>query len=330
MRHRVAIAFAVAILAAAYVLASPRLFPGYVSDFDQLWQAARAWRTGGDPYAAVLATHNARGLSFGLLYPFPAVVAALPLSWLSLPFARAVVAATAAGCLTFLVLGRAWWLFPLLLSGAFRASISLVQLTPFAACAVIDPLFGWVFALKPNSGAAVLATADRRRWVLWFLSGAAVLGALAFALWPGWVRPWFDALRTGGHLTPIVARPFGWLLLLAAFRWRRPEARWLLAAAVLPGTPASYESQPLLVMLPQTFRQALTFALLSHLGDIGGYFVPHGNGMAGLASARASVLLATLYLPALGLILWRENRQPELSSSLSRGSAPRDAAVPDG
>jgi len=310
-RARIDLALTVALAAGLYIRLSPLVFPPYTSDFDQLVLAARAWRTaGGDPYTVVLETHRRLGLDFGLVYPFPAVVAALPFSFASLPWARAIVGALGAGCLTYLTLGRAWWLFPILLSGAFRSALSTVQIAPFAACAVLAPAFGWVLAYKPNVGLATLVTGTRRQWFAAFLGSAALLTIISLALWPSWVPVWWDALRTGIRFSALITAPFGWLLLLALLRWRRPEARWLLVTALIPGTPGAYDALPLLLLLPQSFRQALVFALLSHAGDLAGYVIPHGEGMVGLNAGRSVVLLGTLYLPALIVILARPNVGP--------------------
>jgi len=295
-------------VAAAYVLVTPVVFPAYTPDFDQLWIAARLWREGQNPYPAILALHQQRGLYFGLVYPFTAIVAVLPLSFLPLEAARAVVVAAAAGSLAFLVLGRAWWLFPVLLSGAFRAAISQIQVSPFAACALIVPWFGWVAAFKPNIGAAIFATYEKRAQMVKFLVPAAALTVVSLVLWPGWLPDWRRGFETLRFNRPIVLHPFGWLLPLALLRWRLPEARWLAATALLPGTPSMYDAVPLLVLLPRSLRQALVFAILTHLADIGGYWLAgRAIGLADQAGAHATASLWFVYLPALATILLRKS-----------------------
>jgi hypothetical protein len=310
--HRIVLALLVSAVASAYVLATPMMFPAYTSDFDQLWLAARAWSAGENPYDVVLAAHRGHGLTFGLVYPFTAILVAWPLSWLPLELARVTVASLSAGCLTYLILGRAWWLFPLLLSGSFRASISLLQIAPLAACAVIVPWFGWVAAYKPNMGVAALATHRQPLAALKFLAPAIVLTLLSLALWPQWPIHWQAGVATSDFFAPLVARPGGWVLLLAALRWRRPEARWLLVVGLLPGTPRVYEALPLLVLLPRTFRQSLIFALLSHVADLGGYWMARAGGsFAVLTAAHATALLWAFYVPALAVILARPNESDD-------------------
>jgi hypothetical protein len=54
--------------------------------------------------------------------------------------------------------------------------------------------------------------------------------------------------------------PGGFLLALAALRWRRPEARLLLAIAIAPQTIVPYDLVPLAVV-PESRREVLLMAL---------------------------------------------------------------------
>lgn len=303
-RRRFAVSVCVAAIAMTYVAITPSLFPAYRPDFDQLWEAGRAWRSGANPYLEVLRIHQRLGHSFGLVYPFPAVMAATPLSFLPLEYARGAFVGLAAGCLSYLLLGRAWWLFPVLLSGAMRSSVSLGQVAPFVACAVLVPWFGWAAAFKPNVGMAAWLAQPSRKTAQQFLLPAVTLALLSLILWPRWPVEWIAALRTADHFRPFILHPLGWPLALAALRWRDPAARYLLALALVPSTPAIHDALPLLVLLPTSLRSALIFALLSHVADLWGYWLAVGSiGMAEASSAHATALLIALYLPALGWLL---------------------------
>jgi hypothetical protein len=307
-RRRGAIALVVGLAAAGYVLATPHMFPPYNSDFDQLHVAARAWWTGDNPYTVVGQLHARLGLTFGLLYPFPAVVAAGPVAWMPVEYARAMVAAVGAFGFAYLLLGRGWWLYPILLSASFRSSVSLVQVAPFLACAVMAPRGWWSFAaaVKPNVAAAAWATADDRVKALRFLIAPAVLAAVSLVLWPGWPLEWLEAVRVGGTANrPLVMVPGGWLLLLAAVAWRRPEARWLLAMALIPTNPKVYDALPLLVLLPRSHKGALVWALLSHVTELSAYAIAQrATDWDAHVSYHAAASLYGLYLPALAVILW--------------------------
>jgi hypothetical protein len=304
---RATIAILVAVLAGAYALISSAIFPGYVSDFDQLWWAAHAVRDGQDAYAAVAARHaSTAGVDWGLVYPLSAVLVALPFSFLPLVAARATIDAVGAGCLTYLVLGRGVYLFPVLLSGAFRSALSLVQIAPLVACAALSPWFGWVIAYKPNAGLAVLAAAPSRRWIVisCALSTALVLAALAVD--PSWPMRWVEAVRANPHTRSMLVRPGGALLLLAAIRWRRPEARWLLATSLIPATASINAALPLLVLTPATFREALGLAILSHLVEFWGLWRA-GSAYETIETSMAIAMLWGLYVPALAMIVRRPN-----------------------
>jgi hypothetical protein len=301
------LAVGIGVVASIYVLVSPRIFPSYRPDFDQLWEAARAWRAGDSPYRAVLEIHRERGHPFGLVYPLPAVIVIVPFSFLPRSAARTAFAFVSSVCFAYLVLAR-WWLFPILLSAAFRSSVSLVQIAPFVACATMAPAFGWVLAVKPNAGIPVGVALRRRRDAIGFLAPALALGLVSLALRPEWPWEWRDSLGTATNLGAPVLRPFGFLLLLAIVRWRQPAARWLVATALLPGTPAIHNTLPLLTLLPTTFREALVFSLLSHVADLGSYWLARGTtGIDALSAASSTALLWGLYIPAVGWLLLRKS-----------------------
>src|SRR5689334_6881561 len=62
---------------------------GQASDFAQLWYAARAWRYGMNPYD-VVGPGRAFPWPFPLLYPLPAVIVAVPFSFLPVRLAEAL------------------------------------------------------------------------------------------------------------------------------------------------------------------------------------------------------------------------------------------------
>jgi hypothetical protein len=305
--RRVVLAVVVALLAGAYPFFSSAIFPGYTTDFDQLWWAANALRAGADPYAAVAARHAAiPGVAWGLVYPLPAVVLALPLSFLPLDWARATLDALGAAFLTYFVLRRGLYLFPILLSGCFRNALSLVQPAPLIACAAMSPWFGWATAYKPNAGIAVLASSPNRRWAIVSVSLAGVISVGCLLIDPSWPLRWFEAVRAHPAMHVIITRPGGFLVLLAALRWRRPEARWLIATALIPATASVNAALPLLVLAPATLRQALCLAILSHAAEFWGLLRPSG-GYDSMQAASAIGLIWLLYLPAVVLILRRPN-----------------------
>ncbi len=89
-------ALATAVIAIQFHAANPLA----VSDFGQVWAAARGWRQGLDPYAVV-----GPGLPFPwrfpLVYPLTAVIAAWPFSFLPLSVADPLFVALSIGALTW-------------------------------------------------------------------------------------------------------------------------------------------------------------------------------------------------------------------------------------
>jgi hypothetical protein len=99
--------------------------------------------------------------------------------------------------------------------------------------------------------------------------------------------------------------PGGFLVLLALLRWRRPEARLLVALSLAPQTMSGYELVPIMAVLPAARWEALLLAALSWASRFGfshGYPYPDVN--AGfIAAGRWSLWL--VLIPATLLVLRR-------------------------
>ena len=97
----------------------------------------------------------------------------------------------------------------------------------------------------------------------------ALLAAVGFTvvtlvLWPWWPREWLAQLSTVTHMSAPVTRWGGPLLLLAALRWRRPEARLLLGLSCIPQTPVVYEAVPLFLLVT-TLREGVALLVVTVL-----------------------------------------------------------------
>ncbi|MCA1560455.1 MAG: hypothetical protein LC804_09380, partial [Acidobacteria bacterium] len=73
------------------------------SDFAQLWHAARAWMHGIDPYS-VVGPGRSFPWPFPLLYPMPAVLAAVPFAWLPLRVVDPLVVGIGASAFAWVVM----------------------------------------------------------------------------------------------------------------------------------------------------------------------------------------------------------------------------------
>jgi hypothetical protein len=110
--------------------------------------------------------------------------------------------------------------------------------------------------------------------------------------------------RDSIRLVPPVIRPFGFLLLLAALRWRMPEARLLLATAFVPQNILPYELVSLALIPANRMEMWIYIAgtwLAVGLADR----LNPGLGIAEWAGASWPAMLCAGYLPMLVLVLRR-------------------------
>ena len=292
--------------------------PGGMSDFDQVWIAARALRSGADPYAALQQT----GWPFPLYYPLTAAVLALPLTLLSAVWARIVFFALGSAMCSYALSARPHRLFALL-SGSFFQALLLAQWGPLLVGATGTGLLlaGGIWSAKPTAGLAlaIYAARTRRAWVA-VACGALIVGLISLALRPSWPLSFLADARHASHIRPLVGiLPLGPLVLLAALRWRRPEARLLIALACIPQTVALYTTLPLF-LVPRTRRQTLVLVLLSDaafaltMWGIPAWWPQYRGSLVASAPIIGTCLLALLYLPCL-LMIWRRPNVAEQNAA---------------
>jgi hypothetical protein len=279
--------------------------PDFTSDFDQVWAGAKALWEGKDPYV-VVGPGREFGWNWPLYYPLPALVVLAPLGLLPVIAARAVFASVSAGLLAWGVTRDGWSRLPVFISVSFLVAIDLGQWSTLYAAAFFLPALGVIGIAKPNFAAPLIAGATRARTATWMVAGAVVLLIVSQMLRPGWHEAWFANLRSAPHFKPHVLRPLGFLMLLAALRWRRPEARWLLALSLIPQAPSFYD-QILLVVVCLTLRESLVFASSTVVLF---FYVGFNTPQPDYASWGRLVGNGTLwicYFPALIMVLRRPN-----------------------
>lgn len=306
--RRIALSTMVALLAAAVTWQTART-TGQLgvggSDFDQLWVGARGVLQGRDPYS-LIGPGREFEWQWPLLYPMPALIAAVPFALLPVLVARVLFASFSAGVLTFAITRRGYHLLPILASAAMLDATRAGQLAPLLAASLLLPRMFWIAVLKPNVGVA-LATATESRDALYVgTAGGVLLLALSFSVQSDWVQAWLRAVRAVPNFR-IPAAAFGGPFLLALlFRWRRLDARILLAYACVPHTPVVYDLVPL-GLVAKTRMESLAFALLTYAALFAQQrFLPPGQPNGG-ASTAAAILNLTVYLPLLALIFIRSN-----------------------
>src|SRR5204862_7915717 len=160
------------------------------------------------------------------------------------------------------------------LLGFFSASMyfasEVVQWTPLHAGAYVLAPLGVFLVVKPHTGLALFLA--RPSW--WAVGSAIACTAVAFVIDPAWIAHWRGFLALGNaHLgssptgfpySAPVLLPGGALALVAVTRWRRPEARLLVALACAPQSLYLYETVPLF-LVPRTFRETAVLVALSYV-----------------------------------------------------------------
>jgi hypothetical protein len=298
------VAVGIGTIAALYQLRLSFLMPHFGTDFDPIRLGARLLWRGESPYQ--IGPGARYYWNFPLLYPMPAVLLAALLNGVDLIAERATFVFVAASTLAYVCTRRQWWPLLAFASASFLHAASFAQWSPLLLAAWYAPALAFVLMAKPNVGGAVLAGAESRKALAVSVAGCAIILSLSFVVRPTWFGEWLNSIRGQEHIRPFILSWLGAPLLLAALRWRRPEARLLLALAILPQNPTIYDAL-LLFAVADTPRQALLLATLSWFVEpLHDAFHP-GSTFASGAHAWAMALLALMYLPALVMVLRRPN-----------------------
>lgn len=308
-RPRLAVSLALGVGAAVFTTAAvPTLHAGPVlhSDFDMLWVAARALWTDQDPYALIGPAGPVQW-PWPLAYPATSAVAVLPVAWLPLALARAVAVGAGVGVLAWTVTRRAWWPLAMLGSAPALDAMRAGQWSPWLTASVLSSGAMWFAWIKPLGVTLALASLNVRT-IARVLFGGALAVVVATWLLPDWWRGFHRAASALTHIRILAMRPLGVVCLLALLRWRRPEARVLVAVLATPITPMLYETLPVL-LVASSRREAAAFVALS-LGALVSLVILLPDASPAVAPDRAAdLLLAWLFVPALALLL-RRSKEP--------------------
>jgi hypothetical protein len=292
--------------AAGLIVALKRVdHPEWLSDLAQLTVAAQGWWHGQNPYAAVRAWGQ---WPFPLLYPFPAVLAVFPLSFLRPSWlVDALFVALSTGLLTW-GLTRDRHVSPklvALISAPFLYGIILSQWSPLLVGAALVPGAGALLICKPSIGLALLVGYPRWSSVI----GCGLFLFLSLLIQPVWPWDWLAAIREAPNAIAPITVPYGWLVVPVAICWRQPGARVLFALACIPHTTLAYEALALFLIV-ETWTEAwilwigTAVALVGHIvaGPYASQYewVRHG----------AIWLIWCVYLPCTMMIVRRRGSDP--------------------
>lgn len=272
------------------------------TDFGPTWFGARSIIAGANPYDLV-----GPGLPFdwpwSLLYPATGMVAALPLAWFTEEIASTLFVSLSSALLAYAVSKTGWHRLPLFLSASFVVAAKSAQWSPLIAAGFCLPGVAWAFACKPSIGAAAFAAMPSLSAMKVAVIGGVLLVVSSLALLPSWPLDWLAALRTADHMSAPITWPGGVFVLLALLRWKRPEARLIVAMALVPQTPNWYEALPLL-LVPATLLQSLVLSLITSLGFLYEWVLYRPNATY---VDIEPLMIALAYLPATLLVLRRRN-----------------------
>ena len=268
---------------------------GEGTDFSQVWFASRAWLAGQSPYA-VIGPGRPFEWNFPFFYPLPAAIAMAPLALLPVRWADAVFMAIGAGCFAWALMRFGYPPLLGLVSVSMFGAAGSVQWSPLLGASFVLAPLGLFAIAKPTIGAAMFVARPNR----WTLVGGALLLAAAFASQPDWFTAWRSGFRPGLHFGVPVLQRGGFVALLGLLRWRRPEARLLVALVCIPQTMLLYEALPLF-LIPRTTGEAVALLVASDAAQAVGAYVSGGD------IARAGAGLWLLYLAAALIVLRRPN-----------------------
>lgn len=309
-RSRLIVSLLVGLISGHAVLLRTPHF-GTPRDLVQFWFAARALLHGANPYVLI---GPGRALDYGwpFVYPLTSAVGVLPLAGLTSTWACAVFAGIGGACFAWALMAFGYAPLLALVSVCYWHAIFVVQWSPLLAASVVLAPLAFFLIAKPTTGLAYFVA--RPSW--WAIVGAVVLTGTSFALDPHWVAQWREALsravsvaKHGFPYHVLLLKPGGILVLAALTRWRRPEARLLIALACVPHTPLPYDLLPLF-LIPRGWWQSASLLAMSY---VMWWLVSHPDlppdfYQTVIEYARASI--PCMYLPCTLMVLRRENAGP--------------------
>jgi hypothetical protein len=269
--------------------------PDRNSDFDLLYDAAARLTRGENPYPLAMP---------GVPYPLPAVLLAVPFRAIPLGLARPIFDILVGWAFVYALWRyRGPYALPALVSGAYLFAMANGQTTPLMVAASLVPALGFLLAVKPNTAASLWIA--RPSWMT--LLAASLLFVLSLVILPSWPRDWWMAFPAdSSEWVPPVMRPFGFVLLLAALRWRSPEGRLIFALALIPQTTLPCELVSL-ALIPANRLEMAMYVVGSWIAVAVAERWLLSPSIAGWTATSWAVTLCAVYLPMLYLVLRRQS-----------------------
>lgn len=272
------------------------------ADFAQFHFHARNWLAGKDPYAGGFPImRRTRVIPEPFFYPFPSLFVLAPFALVPLRAAMALFVGGSTTLLAWAILATSPARLPIFFSAGFIVATGLGQWTPLVTASLLMPTLGFLAVVKPNVGLASVAADPSRVRILG--GGALLVASLAFQ--PSWPVEWLRNLHSmPPHPIPILL-PGGFVAVAALARWRRPEARLLVAMACVPQLMYFADQLPLW-LVPRTRRESMILTLTSVVAWVIALQALNRPGGQPPFDSNWLVLLG-VYAPALIMVLRRDN-----------------------
>jgi len=285
-----------------------------------IWRATRAVLDGNDPYQVRWSSGNwiLPPVNLRFFYPLPAIAFGLPFTWLSPSAAAFWFVFSSATFLGYAITRDGFERVPVLLSVPFLGAVQFSQTSPLIVACALVPATAGLALLKPNIGLALFAW--RPSWTAILV--AFVLCLASLALRPDWPKEWLALLRDSpAHHAPITVAG-GVLVLASLVRWRRPDARLLLAMAVIPHGLYFYDELPLF-LVARSRRESMVLVVSSWVGLLGWMATSAGFELRDMASW----VVWSLYVPATAMVLLRADDSGKQSDVFRRRAATQPADI---
>jgi hypothetical protein len=302
-----------AFIAWRFVCGSPLGTPG--PDIDYGWWAGRVLLEHGDPYAG-----DGGASIFGqrIYYPLTAGVIAVPLALLPLDVARALWVIGTAALLGYAIGRYRPELWPTFLGIPFFVALRSAQWSPILTASLLIPGLGFLAAGKPNLGVVILAGVRSKRAAVLLLCGGMIVVLVSLVVDLRWPLKWRDALETSSHFRPLLFHPGGFLALLGILCWRDPDARMIVALAVMPITGLFYDVL-VLCLVARTWQQSAGLSVAGLVGwQVMGFLAPDVPNLPAQMYLNGNMVLWFGLLPALVLVLARRVWPDKVDSAGTR------------
>ena len=287
LRNRLLIALGITVISSLLCWRVLERFGFGGGDFGWAMRAAFDLLAGRDPYDYPFN-------SYAIPYPLTAAFWGLPFIGFSPELGGGLFFGLSSGLLAFGLTRFGYRRLLIFLSYPYFAALVAAQWSPLLMAAGFFPLLFPVILAKPHIGLVIFFN-YLTRLGFWL---CVMLGILSLSLMPDWPWRWLSQTGEFQNFFPVLLLP-GPLLLLALLDHKRRDARLLLMAALIP--QRWFYDNFILWLIPKSTREILLTCVISWSIGVWRWSIGVPDNITQVG--RMSVLF--VYLPMLGIILWR-------------------------